>query len=96
MGGLGFATDGDVGLLDDLWMYTVDTGQWTWVRGASGSDAIEFPAVYGTRGIAAPYNTPGSRWLAVSWLDCAGNLWLFGGNGRPVPLNDLWEYRLAP
>jgi N-acetylneuraminic acid mutarotase len=36
-------------------------------------------AVYGTSGIFAPGNIPGSRSDAASWTDGKGNLWLFGG-----------------
>jgi hypothetical protein len=54
------------------------------------------PAVYGAQGTAAAANTPGSRFGAVSWIDGAGNFWLFGGAfnlpGGNVQLNDVWEY----
>ena len=53
--------------------------------------------LYGTQGIASPSNTPGARVLAISWIDAAGNLWLFGGDGfdsigQLGQLNDLWKY----
>ena len=55
--------------------------------------------VYGMQGTAAPTNMPGGREDAASWLDAAGNLWLFGGwgidatpNSSGGPLNDLWKY----
>ena len=56
--------------------------------------------VYGTEGVAAPGNWPGSRFDAVSWVDASGDLWLFGGEGLDSagtfgPLNDLWEYTPA-
>jgi N-acetylneuraminic acid mutarotase len=53
--------------------------------------------VYGTLGVPAAGNVPGSRSGASSWTDRSGNLWLFGGqgylaDGLQVPLNDLWEF----
>ena len=52
---------------------------------------------YGSLGMPAAGNTPGSRIGAASWTDHNGNLWLFGGYGYALPnspyyLNDLWEY----
>jgi N-acetylneuraminic acid mutarotase len=71
--------------LNDLWKYS--NGQWTWM---GGSDQPDQPPVYGTQGVAAPANNPGSRACASSWVDGSGNFWLFGG-GRGWP-NDLWKY----
>jgi len=56
--------------------------------------------VYGTQGVPAASNVPGSRFSAVGWT-AGGNLWLFGGNGTTEAsdgketsgdLNDLWEF----
>ena len=35
--------------------------------------------VYGTQGTAAAGSVPGARSSAVSWIDSAGNLWMFSG-----------------
>ena len=87
--------------LNDLWKYSISTGKWTWVSGAS---TVCHPGVYGTRGTAAVTNVPGSREGAVSWIDASGNLWLFGGYGydkdmadidRPGHLNDLWKFNVT-
>lgn len=88
-GGFGYdsgpATSGE---LNDLWEYNPTTGTWTWV---SGSDLVNQSGVYsGTE-------VPGARDSAVTWIDGAGNLWLFGGNGYDSAgsvgyLNDLWEF----
>jgi N-acetylneuraminic acid mutarotase len=53
--------------------------------------------VYGTQDTAAAGNVPGARVLPVSWIDDAGALWLFGGQGYDSAgaigyLNDLWKY----
>ena len=83
------------GLLNDLWMFSPGTDQWTWVNGSGSGDVA---GVYGTLGTAAPTNTPGGRTGAATWIDGAGNLWLFGGTGPDSPaagaeLNDLWQYQ---
>ncbi|HEX4025285.1 MAG TPA: kelch repeat-containing protein [Steroidobacteraceae bacterium] len=64
-------------------------GQWTWQGGANTTGAA---GVYGTRGMASAGNSPGARAAAAAWIDLAGDLWLFGGNGTAGDLNDLWEY----
>ena len=61
---------------NDLWKF--DGTNWTW---ESGSDLINQPGIYGTKGIADPNNVPGSRYESVSWTDSSGDLWLFGGYG---------------
>jgi len=53
--------------------------------------------VYGTLGIPAPDNIPGSREQAATWTDSSGNFWLFGGSdpfgsGGGNMLNDLWKF----
>jgi N-acetylneuraminic acid mutarotase len=80
--------------LNDLWKYTSSTGEWTWM---SGGNSPNQPPVYGTLGVPAAGNVPGGRYLAVSWTDSSGNLWLFGGQdcytaGGCNQRNDLWEY----
>src|SRR6266576_2629540 len=45
-------------------------------------------------------NRPGGRWAAANFVDNAGNVWLFGGQGVDSGgtiglLNDLWEYNSA-
>jgi N-acetylneuraminic acid mutarotase len=79
--------------LNDLWEFNPSTNEWTWVSGSSTGSA----GVYGTLGMAAAGNVPGSRSDAVAWTDSSGNLWLFGGygyepDGNLTELNDLWEF----
>lgn len=93
-GGAGFASTVSGGYLNDLWRYSPSTGMWTWMGGATGTNA---PGVYGTLGAAAVANVPGARADAVSWTDTGGNFWLFGGRGYDSTgtvgvLNDLWRY----
>jgi N-acetylneuraminic acid mutarotase len=80
--------------LNDLWEYSPAAKAWTWVSGSKYGEAI---GVYGTRGIAAANNVPGSRLYAATWTDNTGNLWLFGGTGVASAssvgsLDDLWEF----
>lgn len=91
-GGAGYPPTGPAALLNDLWEYS--NGQWVWM---SGSTTVDQPGVYGTQGVPAASNAPGSRQLALSWADSGGNFWLFGGNGIDSAngeglLNDLWKY----
>ena len=81
------------GYLNDLWKFTVSTGQWTWMNGSNLSNQS---GVYGTMKIENSSNVPGARRAAVSWVDEDGNLWLYGGIGYASSssgyLNDLWKY----
>jgi hypothetical protein len=79
---------------NDLWMYNPSAGTWEWV---SGSDTPGAVGVYGSQGTPAAGNVPGARQNASSWIDAAGNLWLFGGLadisiGNEYQNNDLWEF----
>lgn len=98
-GGGGLDGAGTKGPLSDLWEYSPSANQWTWVNGPKAAGAA---GTYGTLGVAATSNAPGSRLGSVSWTDASGNHWLFGGNGfddgnpsEPVHqqyLNDLWRF----
>jgi hypothetical protein len=90
-GGYGYpsSTFGFVGHLNDLWKYTLGTGNWTWMSGGSGPNQ---PSVYGTLGTAASPNVPGARSGSSAWIDGSGNLWLFGGNDSGGYFNNLWKY----
>jgi Kelch motif/Galactose oxidase, central domain len=96
-GGTGYDSVGAVDYLNDLWRYSPASGQWTWV---SGANTVAASGVYGTQGVAAAGNVPGARDSAISWIDGAGDLWVFGGYGHDSAgsvdyLNDLWRYSLA-
>jgi N-acetylneuraminic acid mutarotase len=95
-GGDGEDSTGFYGQLNDLWEYSPSANTWTWV---SGGNTANEDGVYGTEGIPATTNVPGSRRQAASWIDGSDNLWLFGGSGwnasgssGGAPLNDLWEF----
>jgi hypothetical protein len=89
-----FGGNSFAGFLNDLWKFTPNTNQWTWVSGGNTPNAL---GVYGTQGATAATNVPGSRSPAAFWIDAAGNFWLFGGNGISAPqtsnlFNDLWVF----
>lgn len=91
-GGFGNAETLVPGALNDLWKYNPSSNQWTWV---SGNRTTDESGVYGLKGTAADTNVPGARLGAISWVDKAGNFWLFGGEAALLPgnfYNDLWEY----
>lgn len=93
-GGYGYDSSDTSGDLNDLWMFSPVSGQWTWV---SGDDVIDQSGTYGTKGTAAPSNVPGAREAGLTWIDSSGNLWLFGGfgldkDGTIDGLNDLWMF----
>jgi N-acetylneuraminic acid mutarotase len=90
-GGLGIATGSSVGDLDDLWEYA--DSRWTWV---GGTDRLNEPGIYGTRGVPSPSDLPGGRSATATWTDPEGNFWLFGGFGEDAAgnrgeLDDLWK-----
>lgn len=77
----------------DLWKFDVTTNQWTYMDGLTFTNTN---GMYGTKGVSAPGNHPGSRIGTVSVTDANNNLWLFGGmyfSGGE--LNDLWKYDIA-
>ena len=97
-GGAGIDAAGNVNYLNDLWEFNPATNQWAWMGGGSTVPVGQFgnPGVYGTLGVPAAANIPGSRMNASSWTDGGGHLWLFGGDGWDAGgnrglLNDLWE-----
>lgn len=75
----------DNAILNDLWVYSPQTGQWTWISGSSSRGAN---SVYGTQGVESAASVPGARVGAASWIDAAGKLWLFGGSGT----NEMWRF----
>jgi len=97
-GGYGNTSTTSNGHLNDLWRYNIATNEWTWMKGGNG---IDQNATYGSIGVSAPSNNPGSRVTATSWVDNSGDFWMMGGKGydgiTPVSsyLNDLWKYELT-
>jgi N-acetylneuraminic acid mutarotase len=87
------------GGLNDLWVFSPSADEWTWMGGGENAYTPQNapPGVYGTVGVPAPNNLPGTREFPTSWTDNKGNFWLLGGEGIDSSgnlgyLNDLWEY----
>lgn len=94
-GGSGRDATGAAGSMNDLWKYDPVINQWTWMK---GSNLINQAGVYGVKGIPSIANTPGARYeTSCTWVDNAGNLWLFGGDGMNsgIRFNDLWKYDIT-
>nr|MBK9650358.1 PKD domain-containing protein [Bacteroidota bacterium] len=69
--------------------FDVSVNNWIWMHGSS---TIGAPGNYGTLGVAAVTNTPGSRLNYSHWKDLAGNLWLMGGKTPNGFYNDMWKF----
>lgn len=77
----------------DMWVFNTQSPGWIWKAGTSSATAGN----YGTLGVAATSNVPGSRNFGATWVDTSGNFWLFGGygtdsNGLIGYLNDVWMF----
>ena len=93
-GGLGLDSAGNSGGLNDLWEYFPNNNQWVWI---GGSNIINSSGTYGTQGVGSPGDIPGVRQTPATWLDSAGRLWFFGGQGLDASgaygvLSDLWIF----
>lgn len=84
--------------LNDLWKYDPCSNNWTWMK---GSDTLNQLGVYGTQGIAAASNNPGSRFYINFWKSKdLSKLWLIGGEGFDGSnfavdhMNDVWSYNV--
>ncbi|MES2595078.1 MAG: choice-of-anchor D domain-containing protein [Verrucomicrobiota bacterium] len=80
---------------NDVWIYDIESNQWTWKQGAPGT--LSVPGVYGTKGEAAAGNQPGGRFTPSTWVTLNGSLWLFGGGGADAfgntgRMSDLWSF----
>ena len=76
-GGWGVDSNQKFGLLDDLWEYSISTGQWSWMSGSSTLDCVYIfcgeVGVYGALQSPALGNTPSGRQFATSWTDSRGD-----------------------
>lgn len=94
--GWGSGTENLTIALNDLWMFDVDNGIWTWVGGAHGPTVLDNTGVYGT--VPSTANIPGARLGAAVTVDPSGAAWIFGGEGIGASaagrgaMNDLWKF----
>ncbi len=85
----------DMGYLNDLWAYDMQTKQWAWFK---GDKVVNQNGVFGTRGLPAATNTPRGLMGASGCVDIDGKLVLFGGQsnvGFPGYSNALWKYDIG-
>jgi N-acetylneuraminic acid mutarotase len=75
--------------LNDLWRFNLGNHEWMWVGGAETAFQT---SSYGTKGIKATTNLPGSRIGASAWSTSNGRFWFFGGGQSTAYYNDLWTY----
>ena len=101
-GGVGFDSQGNYSMLNDLWEFNPSTREWAWMSGSKTSGGIYGSnGVYGDLGVAAAANIPGVRGGMNSWTDATGNLWLFGGLGLGSAgvgegyLDDIWMFNTS-
>ncbi len=106
-GGYGYDANGVLANLNDLWRFDPSTNEWTWMGGKSMAGSFcpngldcGYAGVYGTLGVPAAGNIPGSRTAAFTWTDATGHFWIaFGGgfddSGTWGQLDDIWEFDAA-
>ena len=78
----------------NLWEFDTSIKQWAWVGGPGAYCVLDPlvganvcttpPGAYGTLGLPAAGNFPGSGNSLATWTDHSGNFWLFGGNSSDV------------
>ncbi len=82
-------------IYNTMWKFDITSKQWAWM---AGQNTPFGQATYGTQGVPAPGNVPGSRGYGMlSWTDLNGNFWLYGGYGYDATgitgyLGDLWKF----
>ncbi len=95
--GAGDDSQTDLVYLNDMWMYSISSNEWTWMGGADLIPGNTAPGVYGVLGVPAKTNLPGTRYYMTTWQDINGKFWLFGGSGwdslnHGSVLNDIWMF----
>jgi hypothetical protein len=89
-GGFGDRPDGQTrGALDELWKYSIASGEWALI---SGDGTVDAPSVYGTLGVAAASNSPGGRIFDVAWQSAPDEVVMYGGESYEGYRSDLWKY----
>ena len=89
-GGDAYDSAGNIGPMNDLWEFPLSGSAWTFV---SGSQTNSAGPNFGTQGIPAGGNVPGSREFATTWQAPNGDVWVLGGQRLGGGLyTDLWKY----
>ncbi len=70
--------------------------EYDWIY-VSGDTTTELPPSYPSA--IGKTGSPGGRWMAGTWVDQAGDLWLFGGRGHSVQsivrYSDMWKFDVS-
>lgn len=95
-GGFGFGASSQ-GMLNDMWVYSVASNTWQFLKGSS---SINQYGQYGSIGVENANNTPCGRESAMGFAMKDSTLWLFGGSGTynsstRINLRDIWRFNLA-
>jgi len=85
-GGFGADVNGEIGYLNDLWMYNPVGGYWLWL---GGNNTVGASSVYGHN---VPQEYPGGRMGGAAWMDSFNDFWLLGGYGKTGYYDDLWVW----
>jgi gliding motility-associated-like protein len=88
-GGAGYGSQAQSGFVNNLWMYNVATGEWTFVKG----EPVVSDAVYGNKGEMSVANNPGGTANFARWKDLQDNFWMFGGQSSSGLLNQTWKFK---
>jgi len=101
IGGMGLDAHQVLGPLNALWKYDPLKNEWAQMSGSTEFiDGVPFAAVYGSKGVPAKANTPGSITQPETWSTADGRLWVYGGRaeddkGNSGDSDDLWSYNIA-
>lgn len=93
-GGYGYDETGNLGYLSDMWQFNPSNLTWTWIN---GNKTVDESGSYGSKGVPSLTNLPSARDRGNTWVDQAGNLWLFGGcvvtaQNTCLYINDFWKF----
>lgn len=100
-GGYGHDANGDIGVLNDVWKYSITNNEWTWMSGSNIRNPL--PQYGPFCGASTGYNPTGRLLTQARWTDQCGNMWFFGGediyslsNDTLNPdKNDLWRFNVT-
>jgi hypothetical protein len=98
-GGLGIDANGNDSYLNDLWSFSISSGQWKLAPASPtvGGDFTGAPPPPNANGVFGASYWPSARGGAATWVDNSGRLWMFAGaysdqSGNLQLLDDLWVY----
>lgn len=83
----------DLGNFNDMWRYSIATGEWTWMSGDTGTGLM---GSAGKLGVESASNVPTPRASYTHWVGTQNDLYLWGGidNDFTNTTSDVWRYDL--